>query len=758
MKNRSIGTAEFKNFQDFLNWLKSDEGKNWERNQWSNETNRYCANDWDDGHIGLYKYQKMIPDLHKALDIYDPSWRESHISRFIDTAEYLDQYGQLFQVLYTDPRFTVIFNAEYSYAIPTEFLDIHLFKDYGDIPYNELHLLSGTTMPGLIPKSGAQVTANSIQDRIHKKEDQIREKEEELKRIEEEKAAELQKLKAELEERYRQKTELLMKKQEELKAAKEKLEHELFIMDTEIYAIRCYYGETVSFTHLQEGRAAPKETPVVAYQKIRFLDEELAKWLSLYDFDGEGIRTFEDVLSSRTDLQDILCPGPKSITLARNSRDKVQYGINPEIANALKAYEVFHGGQIAVLLRDGDNIWIGWTDVDRINLSSENVFYQEKTDVQAEAEAPSVHTSSKEDVASRYFIFYLLQGIFDNGKLLKAPEGASMSKPGGAVIFSYADGWIEDNRFGAFSEIVERTNAQPMNTGDMILTTLRITRDDYYEHNPMTGRSTRNLSWNNDRGRGEKNRTHDAEIPDKAIVPINLVDVTAFYNVHMKEFKCNVKEIPLNDEGEYGLQMSRTDKLIQEYDERWTVYKEDYKKYRLAGCPDGDKRLLDVWKLDTGYDPDYNYYDASTGEGTYEIPVSVRLNYIDRSYYISAVKQESRWRDRESRANLQIEEGEYLNLTYLNSVWVQYAIQNRKVGGWKIANATMNYAQSLPYLKIALDYLREREEKEAEMLNRCMDLYPDWQVDLSEWKMKNQYHRLTETRAKAFAKEYPKPF
>ena len=148
--------------------------------------------------------------------------------------------------------------------------------------------------------------------------------------------------------------------------------------------------------------------------------------------------------------------------------------------------------------------------------------------------------------------------------------------------------------------------------------------------------------------------------------------------------------------------------------------KKDYKKYRLAGCPDGDKRLLDVWKLDTGYDPDYNYYDVSTGEGTYEIPVSVRLNYIDRSYYISAVKQESRWKDRESRANLQIEEGEYLNLTYLNSVWVQYAIQNRKVGGWKIANATMNYAQSLPYLKIALDYLREREEKEAEMLSRYM--------------------------------------
>ena len=71
----SIGTAEFKHFQDFLGWLMSDDGKNWKRNQWSEQTNQYCANDWDEEHIGLYNYQKMIPDLHKALDIYDQSYR-----------------------------------------------------------------------------------------------------------------------------------------------------------------------------------------------------------------------------------------------------------------------------------------------------------------------------------------------------------------------------------------------------------------------------------------------------------------------------------------------------------------------------------------------------------------------------------------------------------------------------------------------------------------------------------------------------------
>ena len=120
-------------------------------------------------------------------------------------------------------------------------------------------------------------------------------------------------------------------------------------------------------------------------------------------------------------------------------------------------------------------------------------------------------------------------------------------------------------------------------------------------------------------------------------------------------------------------------------------------------------------------------------------------------YYLSAEKEYSGWSSKKSYANMEIREGEYLNLTYLNSVYVLYAIQNRKVGGWVIGGKTMDYANSIQYLNIALEYLRKREETEAGLLKKYMDLYPDWQVDLSEWRLEHGYHRLTDARAKRFS-------
>ena len=49
---------------------------------------------------------------------------------------------------------------------------------------------------------------------------------------------------------------------------------------------------------------------------------------------------------------------------------------------------------------------------------------------------------------------------------------------------------------------------------------------------------------------------------------------------------------------------------------------------------------------------------------------------------------------------------------------------------------------------------KEREKTEAALLRLHMDLYENWQVDVSRWRLEHHYHELTETRAKRFAKEF----
>lgn len=103
---------------------------------------------------------------------------------------------------------------------------------------------------------------------------------------------------------------------------------------------------------------------------------------------------------------------------------------------------------------------------------------------------------------------------------------------------------------------------------------------------------------------------------------------------------------------------------------------------------------------------------------------------------------------------MEVYEGEFLNLTYLDSVRLRYAIINRKVTAWKIGRCDVDYAAALRYLNKALEYLDEREKKEKEMLLKYMDKLPEnWQVDLALWRKEHGYHALTEARAKKWALE-----
>lgn len=671
--------------------------------------------------------------------------------------DYINSMRLSWDLLYYDSSISVIRSGELTVTVPSDVVDPELYRNVDDIPVAELYNQIGYDDKGTAIAE-RHVTKNQMKEMISKKHIEINEKREQLKQLEDEKKAELERFRLELEKKYEEKMTFLNQKQEEMKQQMETLKQQMFLLDTEIYSIRCLMGKTVDFIQLTTGSHSNEKEPLVIYQKLRFLDEELGKWVSLYHVDGGDQCLFEELLKQRDDLRSMFLPSKKCISLVQIARNRVHYCDNSIVANALEKCEVFHARTIGILVRDGDNVWIGWTDQDRINIPDENAFYRPSERSDAVLDERQKYTSStKEDIASRYFIFSILQGIINNRKMIRLPENIQISKKNPYIIFSMADGWLEDNRYGTFSNIVERTD-QPLMKGDMILTTLRITRDDAYFKDKYA-------AWNNDRGRGEKNRTHDASIKNCVVIPINCIDNEKVYSHVYRKYRLNVRDKVI-DTGNGGKV-----KTVEHITERTSEYlgvehqmveivndmllKRSTKKMTPEQIYSLCKELYYYTKDEMEYvtTGTNNLADKYAGS-YYTVYDHTELLEEIQHNFVSAKKNDSNYwgEGRDSYANMEIYPNEYLNLTFLNSIYLTYAIQNGKMGGWKRGNTEVSYADSIPYLNKALEYIRKREEQETEMLKPYMELYDGWQVDLSEWRLQNNYHRLTDTRAKKFAK------
>ena len=419
--------------------------------------------------------------------------------------QYLTSMNLYWDLMFYNSDAAEIRSGELVVVVPSYVIEkVMEFENVDDIPVNELRNRIGAADSGSHEVTQKyDLSRNQMKNKISATQEKINKKEAELEQLEKEKKEELERFRLELEKKYQSKMDLMNEKQEELKQQMEVLNRQMFLLNTEIYSIRCFMGETVDFIPLTTGAYSKVTDPLVVYQKIRYLDEELGKWISIYDVDGDDTALFEDMLKSRPDLRDMFVPGNKCISLVRAAHNKIRYCESKQIANTLKKYYVYHANKVGILVRDGENLWIGWTDQDRIDIPDGNVFYRPETkESSIEDSKGGQRTSTKEETASRYFIFSILQGLIHNGKLLHLPEDVQISKPNPYIVLSMADGWLEDDRYGTFSSIVERTSA-PLQKGDMLLTTLSIKRDDAYSDKKYR-------AWDNDRGRGAYNRTYDA--------------------------------------------------------------------------------------------------------------------------------------------------------------------------------------------------------------------------------------------------------
>ena len=164
--------------------------------------------------------------------------------------------------------------------------------------------------------------------------------------------------------------------------------------------------------------------------------------------------------------------------------------------------------------------------------------------------------------------------------------------------------------------------------------------------------------WNNDRGIGERNRTHDVCAHDCTLYPINKVvttwDGTIYWTDGEKQYETNFSD----DDAE------KISKLI-------------------------DRR-------------------NSNGNKVLRTDFSEPENH----FYISLKKQ---WSYSDARANFEVFREEFVNLTYMNSAWLTYILQTQKKGDIVIGSQSINFAHLIPYLKKMLDFVRKREAEEVEL-------------------------------------------
>lgn len=514
--------------------------------------------------------------------------------------------------------------------------------------------------------------------------------------------AEIDKLTAQMETKKKALLDELELKKQEMESKLEEMENTIFRLDSEIYSIRCYTGEVVEVNQIKTGKAADTSSPIVFYQKMRYLDEELGRIVSIYDADFSDAKYFETLIASRDDVLEAFLPAKRSIALIKVSRTGKGFR-NTEFPGLLEAFDKYHGDKVAILIRDGENLCIAWTDDDRINFT-EDAFLKPETRILEEDEGSFLEQGKYEsdpeykkrikayqkravgESLGRYYVFTLLQGMLDRG-LIKLPDKIKLSESK-YIIFSMADGWLDDNRYGTLGDMIARCNAS-VKAGDAILmTSYLFARSDSY--------------CRNDRGRGYADRTHDVHAKDKEIYPVNLIEHIAKYEY----------DVVYKDGDAQHHSTSLTD---AEYKERFETERYAYRYENIRKIEGSDK---------------YNYF------------VSLR-----KEYSLSG----------EARANFQVYPEEFINLTFMNSVWLEYVLTGSKSGHVIIGGRSVDFAYTIPYIKKALSYVRKREEVAAEYISEIDPAIlqdPEWPAKLSEWMLEKDVHNFSKYQTKRFCKAY----
>lgn len=701
---------------------------------------------------------KKWPEFEKSVN--------SKISNLKRDFNYSSKFNNPFQVYFSNENFTIIGFGETKMVLPTEFLVIELYKTYEDVlPYDIPKILgeevktseNGENLPVYLP-DGAELKnlpKSKLKSGLEEVKASIQAQEEELKNG-------LEAIRAEMRKKEEELRLQMEEKMSELEAKKKEFEVQIFGIDHQLYLLRCLLGDSIEFIQLRKGKLALQEQPIILYQKLRFLDEDLAKIKSLYCYDYDDESYVEEIFAKDDFVFEQFCPNDKCVTLFRISKDNTFYAKGD--GNALEKCKYYNGTRIGLLVRNGENLYLVWTEQSRIYLKENFIMgYSSPQEVTNETnlDRDEVITNgdytNKRELAwvqyfSRKFLLTILQGLVEYKKVLQFPEKVNfLTGPSHYVIFSTADNQIADNRFGTLSDFMKSRNFITQED-DYILPTQSIA-GSYSER----GWGSYNTYYeNHDRGRGYNNRVRGCSIPDE-VVKVNLVEIpshktklnsnTSYYDLDKKETVTRTFEEMTEEQKSEHLEYKKAEALL----------------FDSSGNPVKDRVRIDNVVYSIIYkNAGKGYVWRDTGLKKKVVGIEKEIFFTDKvdeyKFYVS-VEKPAEWNSKRKEdsivnSRIRIYPDEFINLTYLSSSILTYFIETKQIGNY----FGTNYAYAIKYLHKALKFIRDRENNDyikiSSQLRKDVSVLPGIDIILMDWKFNNRVREITDYQAKRFAKYF----
>lgn len=254
--------------------------------------------------------------------------------------------------------------------------------------------------------------------------------------------AEIESLKAQMEAKISAMYEMQAKMMSELQAKIERYQHELLVMRTDLTAFEYRHGLTIDFTKITSGECAPVEQPIVVYQKLIYLDEDLPRFEKLYDVDAGSL---EVALKHSPALLEHICPTNKGVSFLKMRNASGKFELNNTV---MKFIEDTMPNQIGVLVRNGENTWLTWLDSDKVSFSQDSF-----ASVSSQEKEPSVKL-----VQSRYYVFNIILGLIERGEMLQLDHVPVDVFSDPSIILSNADSQIADSTYIELGDLLYTLN------------------------------------------------------------------------------------------------------------------------------------------------------------------------------------------------------------------------------------------------------------------------------------------------------------